>query len=117
MRTSLFVLSALIVLGLAAPTVTVSIASEEIDPAVVKALYNKKCSLCHGKDGIPKKRGGDSASFQDSAWQAETSIEDIVAAINEGRGEGKYKMKPLKGKLTEAEIRAIAEFVKGLEKK
>ena len=93
-------------------TIAVSTSSADGDLAVAKLLYQKKCSVCHGKDGVPKKRGGESASFNDPEWQAKITVEQIVEIIKEGRGEGKYKMKPLETKLTPEEIEMVARFVK-----
>ncbi|MFQ5718734.1 MAG: c-type cytochrome [Acidobacteriota bacterium] len=75
-----------------------------------KALYNRKCALCHGKDGAAKKMAKGSGNFNDAAWQKATSLEAIIKQIEEGKG----KMKAYKEKLSAAEIEAIAHYVKTL---
>lgn len=74
-----------------------------------KALYEKKCAMCHGKDGVAKKLGKGSADLNDPEWQ-ETPLEDVIKDIVDGVG----KMKGYKDKLSEEEIKAIAEYCKTL---
>ncbi len=76
-----------------------------------KALYDKKCAMCHGKDGVAKKMAEGSANLNDPEWQEANSAESIVTVITEGRG----KMKGYDGRLTEAEIKQIADYVKTLK--
>lgn len=78
------------------------------DDADGKALYEKKCAMCHGKDGVAKKMATGSANFNDAAFAA--SADEIAGVINDGKG----KMPGYKEKLSEAEIKAIAEYVKSL---
>ena len=80
------------------------------DDGEAQALYDKKCAMCHGKDGVAKKMAEGSANLNDAAWQEATSVEDIVKTSTEGRG----KMKGLEGKLTADEIKAVAGYVKTL---
>jgi cytochrome c6 len=76
-----------------------------------KALYDKKCAMCHGKDGVAKKLGEGSANFNDAAWQEATPADDIVKVTTEGRN----KMKPYKEKLSAEEIQSVAEYIKTLK--
>ena len=76
-----------------------------------KALYDKKCAMCHGKDGVAKKMAEGSANLNDPEWQKTASVESIVKVSTEGKG----KMKGLEGKLTEKELKQIAEYVKTLK--
>ena len=79
-------------------------------------LYDTKCAACHGKDGVAKKMAEGSANLNDPAWQKATTVETIATVILEGKSEKKVKMPPSKGKLTTAEIDAIAAYVKTLAK-
>lgn len=72
-----------------------------------KSLYESKCGLCHGKDGVAKKMAANSANLNDPAWQESTTLETIQQVISEGKG----KMKPFSEKLDEAQIKLIAEYV------
>jgi cytochrome c6 len=76
-----------------------------------KALYDKKCGLCHGKDGVAKKMATGSANLNDAEWQKGATIEGIEKNIVEGKG----KMPKFAEKLSPEEIKAIAEYVKTLK--
>ena len=77
------------------------------DESVGMTLYNKKCAMCHGKDGVAKKMAEGSANLNDPEWQKSTSVE----AINKVTAEGKGKMPKYQDKLSEEEITAISEYV------
>jgi mono/diheme cytochrome c family protein len=76
------------------------------------ADYKAKCSTCHGATGTPSagmaKMMGIKAST-DPAIQALT-IDQISSAVKDGKG----KMKPIAG-LTDAQIKAVAAYYKGLK--
>ncbi len=76
-----------------------------------KALYDAKCAMCHGKDGVAKPMAKGSANFNDAKWQAAQKTEALEAAISDGKG----KMKGFKGKMTPEEIKAVAEYVKTMK--
>ncbi len=75
-------------------------------------LYNKKCAICHGKDGTAKKAGKGSANFNDAQWQEKTSIDEVIRVTTEGVADS--KMRAYKGKLSGEEIKAISEYIKTL---
>jgi len=72
-----------------------------------EALYNKRCAMCHGKDGVAKKMGEGSANLNAKEWQASTSAAAIEKVIAEGSG----KMKGLSEKMSAEEITAVANYV------
>ncbi len=76
-----------------------------------KALYESKCSMCHGKDGVAKPMAKGSANLNDAAFQGANDS----AAIAKVTAEGKNKMPAYKGKLSDEEIQAVAEYVKTLK--
>jgi cytochrome c6 len=76
-----------------------------------KALYDKKCAICHGTDGVAKKMAEGSANLNDPEWQKVNGADSIVKVTTEGKG----KMKGFEGKLTEEEIQQIADYVKTLK--
>jgi len=76
-----------------------------------KALYDAKCAMCHGKDGVAKPMAKGSANFNDAKWQEATKLEAIETAVSDGKG----KMKGYKGKMTPEEIKAAAEYVKTIK--
>lgn len=72
-----------------------------------KALYDKKCAMCHGKDGVAKKMGAGSANFNDAAWLESTALDDVIAVTTNGRN----KMPKYVDKLSADEIKLIATYV------
>ena len=67
--------------------------------------------MCHGKDGIAKKMAEGSADLNDPEWQKANAVDSIVGVATEGKG----KMKGFDGKLSEEEIKQIADYVKTLK--
>ncbi len=96
------------VLGLVAVVALVSSLSLADDAG--KALFDRKCAMCHGKDGVAKTMAAGSANLNDPEWQEANPVESIVTVITEGKG----KMKGYDGRLTEAKIKQIADYVKTL---
>lgn len=75
-----------------------------------KSLYEAKCAMCHGKDGVAKPLAKGSGNFNDAAWQKANPAEAIEKVATDGKG----KMKGYAGKLAPEEIQAIAAHVKTL---
>ena len=76
-----------------------------------KQLYAKKCAMCHGKDGVAKAMADGSSNLNEKEWQKANPPEAIAKVISEGRG----RMKGYEGRLSDAEIKLIAEYVKTLD--
>ncbi len=76
-----------------------------------KALYESKCAMCHGKDGVAKAMAKGSANLNDPKFQEANSAEAIEKIIAGGKG----KMKGLKDKLKPEEIKAVAAHLKTLK--
>ena len=71
--------------------------------------YKAKCAMCHGADGSGKAAMGTKAfSSPDIQKMSEA---DLTAAITNGKG----KMPSYKGKLTDAQIKDLATYVKTLK--
>lgn len=94
-------------LGLALFLVAAPVLAADVDG---KALFESKCAMCHGKDGVAKPMAKGSANFNDAAWQKANSAEVIEKTATTGKG----KMKGYDGKLAPEEIKAIAAHVKTL---
>jgi mono/diheme cytochrome c family protein len=82
--------------------------------------WTKHCAACHGKDGKGETKAGKKAGVKDQtdgAYQAARTDEQMFKAIKDGlKEDGKEKMKPFGDKLTDAEIKEIVAFVRGLKK-
>ena len=76
-----------------------------------KALFESKCAMCHGKDGVAKPMAKGSANLNDPKFQEATKVEAIEAIVTDGRN----KMKGYKDKLSAEEIKAVAAHVKTLK--
>jgi len=71
-----------------------------------KALYEAKCAMCHGMDGVAKKMGAGSKNFNDPAWKKAATVDSIVRDTMDGVG----KMKGMGDKLSAEQMKAIAEY-------
>jgi cytochrome c oxidase cbb3-type subunit 3 len=76
-----------------------------------KELFDRKCAMCHGKDGVAKTMAKGAGNFNDPTWQAANSAAAIDQVITNGKG---TKMMPYKEKLKPEEIKALAEYIKTL---
>ena len=79
------------------------------------ANWTQHCASCHGKDGsgstmMGKKLGA--KDYRDAKAQAAFSDAEAAKAIKDGRG----KMKGFGGKLSDADIKALVAYVRGLKK-
>ena len=72
-----------------------------------KALYDSKCAMCHGADGVAKKMAAGSKNFNDSAWKKTATVDSIVKDTKDGKG----KMKGMGDKLNAGQMTAIADYV------
>lgn len=98
---------------LLAALAVIALASAPAAQAAVdgKALFDAKCAMCHGKDGVAKPMAKGSANLNDAKWQAATKVEAIETAIADGKG----KMKGYKDKMSAEEIKAVAAYVKTMK--
>lgn len=76
-----------------------------------KALYESKCAMCHGKDGVAKSTAKGAGNLNDPAWQKNNPPEAVAKVIAEGKG----KMPKYAEKLKPEEIKAVADYVKSMK--
>jgi mono/diheme cytochrome c family protein len=81
--------------------------SESAEVSAGRALFERNCALCHGKDGVARSLATGAADLNDPEWQELVTVEDISDIIAEGRGQ----MPSWKDRLSEQQIRSIAEHV------
>jgi mono/diheme cytochrome c family protein len=77
-----------------------------------KKLYDSKCAMCHGTDGVAKSMGAGSKNFNDPAWKKAETVEAIAKIVADGKG----KMKGMAGKLSPEQMTAIANYTLTLAK-
>jgi cytochrome c6 len=77
-------------------------------------VYRQNCRTCHGSTGKPAARMlslyPKLPTLSDSAFMAAVSVDSIVKVLKSGVGD----MKSFTGKLSEAEMTTVAEYVKTL---
>ena len=83
-----------------------------VAPAVQAAgpadAFQAKCAACHGKDGKGQTAMAQKLGVKDLTV-TKLSAADIEKVVTNGKG----KMTPFKGKLSDAEISALAKYVAG----
>jgi len=81
-------------------------------PAVQAAgpadAFQAKCAACHGKDGKGQTAMAQKLGVKDLTV-TKLSVADIEKVVTNGKG----KMTPFKGKLSDAEISVLAKYVGG----
>ena len=83
--------------------------------------WTKHCASCHGKDGKAQTKAGKMAETKDltdAAYQASFTDEQAHKQIKEGLKDknGKDRMKPFAGKLTDDEIKALVAYSRSFKK-
>jgi len=89
--------------------------------ADVQENWTKNCAACHGKDGKGETKAGKKAEVKDltdAKYQASFTDEQMITQIKEGLKDknGKEKMKPFGGTLSDEEVKALVAHVRGLKK-
>ena len=79
------------------------------------ALYKTKCAMCHGPDGSGSTPTGKAMKVAD--LRSDEVQKKTDAQLTESLTNGKGKMTPFKGKLTDAQIKDLVGFVRELAKK
>lgn len=100
--------------GLALILTAGTAAAQEADSA---SLYRENCRTCHGTVGKPTQRALSQypkIPTMDSAFVSARSVDSIVTILTHGKGKD---MKSFKDKLTPAQMRAVAEYVRGMERR
>ena len=87
--------------------------AEEDSPG--KTVYDSKCVTCHGDDAKGDTKAGKMMKTPDlttESWKQGTSVPQLVKTLREGLG----KMPKYEGKLSEEELKAVAEYTRTLSK-
>ncbi len=98
--------------GLAAVGVSTAAAAQGAEKASAEDVYKVKCQVCHAADGNSPMPN---MSFADGVWRHGSTVKDLANTITNGvKGTA---MMPFKGQLTDAEILALAKYVRQFDKK
>jgi mono/diheme cytochrome c family protein len=78
-----------------------------------EAVYKASCQSCHGSAGTPNPGIAKSMGVKpaNDPEYAKTSEADMIAAVKNGKG----KMKPFSGKLTDAQIKDAVEHFRSFK--
>ena len=76
------------------------------------ALWAQNCASCHGKDGSGTTAMGKKLGVKDYTKQQGFSDAEAANVIKNGKG----KMKAYKDKLSDADVKALVAYVRGLKK-
>jgi mono/diheme cytochrome c family protein len=85
--------------------------------AAGKAAFTKNCRFCHGSDakgnGPMAPQGTHPSDLTDAKWDRGSSDGEIFAVIRDGAGP-KFDMKGYKGKLSDADIWNVVNYLRSL---
>jgi len=79
------------------------------------AIYKSKCATCHGPDGSGQTAVGKSMKIRDlrSADVQKQTDAELEKIISDGKG----KMPPYKGKVTEGDIDNLVKWIRSIKAK
>ena len=101
--------------GLTVAAMTAAMATTGFAQGPGADTYKSKCAMCHGADGMATTPVGKSMkipAFNDPTV-AKMSEADLASITKSGKG----KMPAYAGKLTDAQIKDVVEYVRSLQKK
>ena len=89
--------------------------------ADVNQNWGKHCASCHGKDGKGQTKAGkmaDTKDLTDAKYQESFTDADAFQKVKTGIKDknGKDRMKPFEGKLSDAEIKELIAHVRTYKK-
>ena len=76
------------------------------------ALWAQNCASCHGKDGTGNTAMGKKLGVKDYTKEQGFSDAEATNVIKNGKG----KMKAYKGKLSDADVKALVDYDRSLKK-
>lgn len=76
------------------------------------ALWASNCASCHGKDGSGATAMGKKLGVKDYTKEQSFSDAEATNVIKNGKG----KMKAYKDKISDADVKALVAYVRGLKK-
>jgi mono/diheme cytochrome c family protein len=76
-------------------------------------LYNKKCAVCHAKDGSGNTAKGKKVHVKDVHENMKDSEAAMIKVVTDGKGDD---MDAYKGQFTPDQIKALVEYYRSLGK-
>jgi mono/diheme cytochrome c family protein len=75
--------------------------------------YNKKCAVCHGKDGVGNTAKGKKVHVKDVHANMKDSEAEMINAVTDGKGDD---MDSYKNDFSADQIKALVEYYRSLGK-
>jgi cytochrome c553 len=113
-----------VALGFACAPLFAGAANAEDKTAAQKTLWDKDCKKCHAEDGSGKNAKGEWLPVAKTLKLEKPELLSVVSAeakkatdevIMKSMIEGKGKMKAMKDKLSEADMKALVEYTRHLQ--
>jgi mono/diheme cytochrome c family protein len=98
----------------AAVVLAASIAGTAYAQAPGADTYKSKCAACHGADGLAAS--GMAKSMKILSFKAPTEVKASDAQLIAVTKDGKGKMPAYAGRLTDAQIKDVVEYIRTLQK-
>lgn len=76
-------------------------------------LYDHKCAICHGKDGLGNTAKGKKVHVKDVHANMKDSEADMIKAVTDGKGDD---MDSYKKEFTAEQIKALVSYYRSLGK-
>jgi len=73
--------------------------------------YNKKCAVCHGRDGSGNTAKGKKVHVKDVHENRKNSEAEMIKAVTDGKGED---MDSYKNEFTPEQIKALVDYYRSL---
>jgi mono/diheme cytochrome c family protein len=77
-------------------------------------LYNHKCAVCHGQDGLGNTAKGKKVHVKDVHTNMKDSEADMIKVVTDGKGDD---MDSYKKDFTAEQIKAVVEYYRSLGQK
>jgi mono/diheme cytochrome c family protein len=103
----------LLAVGFSVMTLTVALQGQGGTKVDAVEVYKLKCLVCHQADGNSQIMPN--MSFADGVWVRGSTVKEVSATIT--NGVPGTAMMPFKGQLSDAEVAALAKYVRQFDKK
>jgi mono/diheme cytochrome c family protein len=101
----------LVVMGL---VVFLAFLSKAVAQEGAQDIYDHKCAVCHGKDGLGNTSKGKKVHVKDVHANMKDSEADMIKVVTDGKGDD---MDSYKKEFTASQIKDLVDYYRGLGQK
>jgi mono/diheme cytochrome c family protein len=94
-------------------TISLTVPSRLLAQDSAADLYDHKCAVCHGKDGLGNTAKGKKVHVKDVHVNMKDSEADMIKAVTDGKGDD---MDSYKKEFTADQIKALVAYYRSLGK-